>query len=168
MDRGNWWAVVHEFIGVGHDLATKPSQRPPKSEPAYQWPRVWIQLARIFGLACKLFFKRNKGIPLQLASVFNPLCVLTPACSLLYSLPAHEDVWEYILQCASSPTYQQALHKSRETRPKDANNLVVKAELGPESYSSLLSVNKLDLQRCFHNGWLKLGFERSVTKANLE
>ena len=27
MDRGAWWATVHGFARVGHDLATKPPPR---------------------------------------------------------------------------------------------------------------------------------------------
>ena len=27
MDRGAWWAIVHGIARVGHDLATKPSEK---------------------------------------------------------------------------------------------------------------------------------------------
>ena len=29
MDRGAWWATVHEVARIRHDLATKPTPPPP-------------------------------------------------------------------------------------------------------------------------------------------
>ena len=55
MDRGAWWAMVHGVARVGHDLATKPSEKI-NEEATDLWGFRFGQEQFKLGTVFKLYF----------------------------------------------------------------------------------------------------------------
>ena len=96
MDRGAWWAAVHEVVRVGHDLATKPSYTcvppilnpPPTSLPTLS---LWVVPERLLWVPCFMYQTCTGHLFYMVIYLFQEKAMATHSSTLAWKIPWTEE-----------------------------------------------------------------------------